>query len=163
MNNPSPDPEFISNQGKMEIPKMLEYPWMKIAELELGVTEIPGPGDNPRIVEYLESTTLGNPDNENDETPWCSAFVTWCLEQAGVESTHSAWARSYLNWGREPADDEFGKGVVVVLSRGANSGHIGFLDDWNDESVKLLGGNQGNAVSYACFPKDRVLGWRVPV
>lgn len=138
------------------------YPWMEIAYHELGVAEVPGPGDNPRVVEYLQSTTLGAPDNENDETPWCSAFVNWCITQAGLQGTDSAWARSWLEWGREPESPDEWKGCICVLSRGTNSGHVGFLVDWDDEQVKLLGGNQSDAVSEAWFPVERVLGYRVP-
>jgi len=155
------EPEWIKNTRRMKI-KMKEYPWFKIAECELGVREVPGGGDNPRIVEYLESTNIGQPDNQNDETPWCSAFANWCMEQAGIKGTRSAWARSWLDWGREPTDEEFDKGVIVILERGTNSGHVGFLDDWNGEQVRLLGGNQSDAVGYAWFPMERVLGWRVP-
>ena len=50
----------------------------------------------------------------------------------------------------------------MVLERGANSGHVGFLEDWDDNRVRLLGGNQGNAVGSAWFPLSRVLGYRVP-
>jgi uncharacterized protein (TIGR02594 family) len=142
---------------------VIEYPWMKIAQSKLGIHEIPGPGANAFIVECLKSTTLGRPDNLSDETPWCSAFANRIMELAGYQGTRSAWARSWLDWGREPADAEFGKGVIVILERGANSGHVGFLEDWDDEgNVKLLGGNQGNAVSEAWFPYYRVIGWRVP-
>jgi uncharacterized protein (TIGR02594 family) len=144
--------------------KMDKHPWFKIAQQEIGVEEVPGPGDNPRIVEYLESTSLGSPESENDETPWCSAFVNWCMEQAGIKGTNSAWARSWLKWGREPdmeKPDEWA-GCVVILSRGANSGHVGFLDDYDSDRVRLLGGNQGDKVGYAWFPMDRVLGYRIP-
>ena len=34
--------------------------------------------------------------------------------------------------------------------------------DWEDNRVRLLGGNQGNAVSKAWFPLSRVPGYRVP-
>jgi uncharacterized protein (TIGR02594 family) len=144
---------------------MIEYSWMAIAREKLGIHEIPGPKANAFIVECLKSTTIGRPDNQSDETPWCSAFANRVMQLAGYEGTNSAWARSWLDWGREPADEEFGEGVVVVLARGANSGHVGFLEDWTDEDggrVKLLGGNQGNAVSYTWFPMSRVLGWRIP-
>ena len=141
---------------------MIEYPWMAIARKKLGIHEIPGPGADACIVECLESTTIGRPDNKSDETPWCSAFTNRVMEMAGYDGTKSAWARSWLDWGREPADAEFGAGVVVVLARGSNSGHVGFLEDWDDGRVKLLGGNQGNAVSEAWFPMSRVLGYRVP-
>lgn len=146
---------------------MIEYPWMQVARSKLGIHEISGPRANSFIVECLKSTTLGRPDNQSDETAWCSAFANRIMELAGYEGTGSAWARSWLGWGREPADAEFGKGVVVILERGPNSGHVGFLEDWDDPDlpnarVKLLGGNQGNAVSYNWFPANRVIGWRVP-
>ena len=97
-----------------------------------------------------------------DETAWCSAFVNRILQLAGVKGTNSAWARSWLDWGREPTDDEFGEGVIVVLERGPSSGHVGFLEDWQEDRVQILGGNQGDAVSEAWFPMSRVLGYRVP-
>ena len=141
---------------------MIAYPWMAIARSKLGIHEIPGPKANTFIVECLKSTTLGYPDNQADETPWCSAFANRVMQLAGYEGTGSAWARSWLEWGREPTDEEVGAGVVVVLARGPNAGHVGFLEDWDDDRVKLLGGNQGDAVSCAWFPMDRVLGWRIP-
>jgi len=141
---------------------MIEYTWLEIAKNEVGVEEVPGPGDNPRIVEYLESTNLGEPDNQNDETPWCSAFVNWCVRQAGLEGTNSAWARSWLEWGKEQELGDSWVGCICVLERGPTSGHVGLLVSYDDDRVKLLGGNQGNAVSYAWFPMERVLGYRVP-
>jgi uncharacterized protein (TIGR02594 family) len=136
---------------------------MEIAEQKIGEHEIPGSGANAFIVECLESTTLGYPENQSDETPWCSAFVNWCVTQSGVQGTDSAWARSWLGWGREPTDEEFGEGVIVILERGANSGHVGFLSDWDDDRIKLLGGNQSDTVCYSWFPMSRVIGYRVPV
>jgi uncharacterized protein (TIGR02594 family) len=145
----------------------MESPWFEVAEKELGVHEIPGPRSEKRIQEYIASTTYPDPNPDDSEVPWCSCFVNWCMEQAGIKGTDSAWARSWLNWGREPTDDDgVGKGAVVVLERGANSGHVGFLDDWDyvngNGRVRLLGGNQGNKVGYAWFPMERVLGYRIP-
>ena len=47
---------------------------------ELGVQEDTGPGSNPRVIEYLHSTTLEGGAASTDETPWCSAFVNWCVD-----------------------------------------------------------------------------------
>jgi len=138
------------------------HPWMEIARQEEGVKEVPGSGDNPRIVEYLQSTTLGTPENENDETPWCSAFVNWCVIQVGFEGTNSAWARSWLDWGQEADWNNLQGGEIVVLSRGTSSGHVGFYTDSTDETVTLLGGNQNNQVCEAEFSQSRILGIRVP-
>jgi uncharacterized protein (TIGR02594 family) len=141
---------------------MTEYPWMEIAESKLGEHEIPGPEANEFIVECLESTTLGAPENQTDETPWCSAFVNRVVQLGGYDGTNSAWARSWLEWGREPESEDEWPGCVCILERGPTSGHVGFLVDWDANRVKLLGGNQGNAVSEAWFPMSRVLGYRVP-
>ena len=94
-----------------------DFPWLPIALAEQGVKEYPGDGDNPRIVEYLQSTTLEAPMRTNDETAWCSAFVNWCVERAGYEGTDSAWAKSWLNWGK--AIPKPRRGCVVILTRGA--------------------------------------------
>ena len=94
--------------------------------------------------------------------PGARPLPTGSWNWPGIDGTKSAWARSWLDWGREPTDAEFGEGVIVVLERGANSGHVGFLEDWDDNRVRLLGGNQGNAVGSAWFPLSRVLGYRVP-
>lgn len=45
-----------------------QFPWFSIAYAEIGVREVLGSGDNPRVVEYLRSTTLEAPYNSNDET-----------------------------------------------------------------------------------------------
>jgi uncharacterized protein (TIGR02594 family) len=135
---------------------------MSIARSKLGIREIPGPGAEAFIVECLKSTTLPAPYNRSDETFWCAAFANRILQLGGIKTINSARARDWLDWGREPADEEFGPGVVVILERGEDGGHIGFLEDWDDNRVKLLGGNQADSVRYAWFPQDRVLGWRIP-
>jgi uncharacterized protein (TIGR02594 family) len=135
---------------------------LRIAEQDYGVAEIPGPKNNPKIVAYHASTDTG-PDSE--DTSWCSSAVNFWVEKAGYKGTGSKAARSWLDWGREPNDDEY-KGCICVLWRGSPDGwqgHVGLLVDWTDDQVCLLGGNQNNRVSRAWFPVERVLGYRVPV
>lgn len=135
-----------------------KYPWMEIAEHELGVHEIPGPEAEDRIVEYHSHTSL---EATSDEVPWCAAFCCFCLEKAGFDSPHSARARDFLGWGREPEKGEY-RGCICILERGSG-GHVGFLQDWSDEdTVTLLGGNQGDKVCYATYDMGRVLGYRIP-
>ena len=132
---------------------------LEIALGEYGEKEISGSKDNPRIVEYHKATTLAADD---DETPWCASFVSWCLERAGLQSSDSAAARSYLTWGKEIKDPVLG--CVVVLKRdGAPwAGHVGFYINECNGLVYLLGGNQANMVNIAGFDKSRVLGYRLP-
>lgn len=132
--------------------------WLSIARTELGVAEIPGADHNERILEYHATTTLRA---TTDETPWCSSFACWVMERAGYQSTRSAAARSWLQWGRKL--DAPTEGCIVVLKRGAPpSGHVGFFVGEDANRVRLLGGNQGNRVSEAWFPRADVLGYRIP-
>jgi uncharacterized protein (TIGR02594 family) len=138
----------------------------EIARGEEGIKETPGRGDNPEVVKYLKSCTSlnGSSAQSNDETAWCSAFVNWCVEQAGMEGTESAMARSWRRWGKAISDPV--EGCIVVLSRGSNPahGHVGFFVDERPGEIKLLGGNQRDQVKESWFSKSRVLrnGYRVP-
>lgn len=137
-----------------------EFKWMEIARAEIGVKEMAGGQDNPRIVEYHQHTSLHAKD---DETPWCAAFVNWVMDQAGLGTTHRANARSFLSL---PNRCELKPGAIAILKRGNNpaQGHVGFVVDvrLEDRSFLLLGGNQGNAVSIQEFPIDRLIECRWP-
>jgi uncharacterized protein (TIGR02594 family) len=140
---------------------------MAFAEKEKGVSEIPGSGNNPRVLEYLRSTTnLGVSATSKDETPWCSAFVNWCLEQAGYERTKNALARSWLDWGQKI--DTPRRGCIVVFQREKKFGHVGFYLEETATHIKVLGGNQQNPetaifeVSEKYYPKTDFLGYRIP-
>ena len=138
---------------------MQQPSWMAEAWRELGQSELPGSADNPRIVAMFDE--LGHPD-QSDETAWCAAFVGACLERAGISSTRSLRARSYLEWG--VAADNPQAGAIVVLRRGSDPtlGHVGFLIGTTDAAIIVLGGNQSNAVTVATFDRDLVLGFRIP-
>jgi uncharacterized protein (TIGR02594 family) len=130
-------------------------PWMKIAMREEGVTEVSGIGNNPRILEYHETTSLRTADAKNDSTHWCSSFVNWCMEQAGEEGTDSAWAIDWNDWQEELISPRVG--CIVVLSRknkGTNGGHVGFCLSERDTDIEVLGGNQGDKVSRSFYPKN---------
>lgn len=137
----------------------MEQPrWLAGAWADLGQREIAGRADNPRIHAYFEDVGASHPD----EVPWCAAFVGACLERAGLESTRSLMARSYLGWGAEIGEGKVG--AIAVFSRGSDpaAGHVGFLLGETDDSLILLGGNQSDAVTVAAFPKARLLGLRWP-
>ncbi|MBB3773151.1 uncharacterized protein (TIGR02594 family) [Angulomicrobium tetraedrale] len=131
------------------------------AELAQNVAEIPGPQAHPRILMY-HATTTGR--FRSDETAWCSSFVNYCVEQAGMHGTDSAAARYWhdTGWGRDVTAAPM-EGDIVVFSRtggGAEpgSGHVGFYLDADASSLRILGGNQGNRISIGRYPKDGQLG-----
>ena len=137
-------------------------PWYELAKIEevTGVEEVRGSRHNPRILEYHATTSLQAND---DETPWCSSFVNWCIVQCGLKGTNSALARSWATW-QAPLDAPR-EGCIVVLSRTANPafGHVAFYAGERPGSrVLLLGGNQGDQVAYSTYPKSRIISMRWP-
>lgn len=136
--------------------------WFARAHRELGIKERPGTAHHPRILEYHAATRL---HAKEDEVPWCSAFLCWVFEGLDIASTRSAAARSWLSWGR-PLERPL-PGCVVVLARPSldnpQSAHVALwtgVED--DDTLSLLGGNQGNAVTIKRYPKSRVLSYRWP-
>lgn len=134
--------------------------WIVEAWREFGQKEIPGSAHNPRILEIFKDA--GHPQTASDEVAWCAAFAGACLERAGVGSTRSLRARSYLDWGR--STDRGRLGVIAVFSRGSDpaAGHVGFWVGETDHQILVLGGNQANSVSVAWIDKSRLLGLRLP-
>lgn len=133
----------------------------KISEEFLGIQEIPGSNHAPEILEMFAQS--GHSWVQDDETPWCAAFVGMVLAVAGIQGTNSLAARSYLDWGEEVAPEDVQQGDIVVLWRGSPSswqGHVGFVHAIREDTVEILGGNQGNAVNIQAYPLSRVLGYR---
>ena len=137
-----------------------EPAWLALARRELGVTEVPGPSDNARILGFFRD--VGHGEVRHDEVAWCAAFVGACLERSGTRSTRSLMARSYLSWGHALAQPQ--PGCIVVLKRGLDPrfGHVGFYLGHAGGTVQLLGGNQANSVRIAAYPQSRVLSYRWP-
>lgn len=146
--------------ASVQEPLTSEFAWMLIAAAEQGVAEVPGSTSSARIAEYLRSTLLDEVLARTDETPWCSAFVNWCVERAGYEGTDSAWARSWLKWGRTLETPT--PGCIAVFTRGASNGHVAFFVSESESHIQVLGGNQGNRVCIAEYARDRLLGYREP-
>ncbi|PUA28431.1 MAG: hypothetical protein B0W54_18455 [Cellvibrio sp. 79] len=133
--------------------------WLKIAYREEGVTEVGGSEHNPRILEYHASTRLNKIKAAKDETAWCSSFVNWCIEKAGLEGTNSAWALDWDNWGIKLQKPTLG--CVVVFSRTGvtnSGGHVGFYIDEGPSTIEVFGGNQRNSVNTSNYPKNGISG-----
>lgn len=121
-----------------------------------------GKGEAPDRDDLRKYLATGGADLDPKTTAWCAAFVNSSLGQAGIKGTGSNMARSFLKWGEETKEPA--KGDLAVFSRGnPNSpfGHVGFFDSMTpDGKIRVLGGNQGNAVSYAAYDPGKLLGFR---
>lgn len=135
-------------------------------DLHAGVFEIPGRENHYRILEYHGYTEL---EAKKDEVSWCSAAVCAWHEESDIESTRSAAARSWLEWGVAVDRMDARPGDVVVewrVSPGAWQGHVYLLADWPTNPLNLtgVGGNQREGgVDCVCIRErlvDKVLGIR---
>ncbi len=138
--------------------------WLTIARAEVGQKEIAGAAANPRILAYWKAVDYTPPDG--DETAWCSAFVNWCMQEAGLSGTRQPNARSWEKYGKELTKPE--NGCIAVLWRGSKDGwqgHVAFYVGPGSKpgTIRLLGGNQGNSVNVSEYPASQVLSYRAPV
>lgn len=121
--------------------------------------EFVGSKHNPEVLKYFDE--IGHAWVNDDETPWCSAFMNWCAMNAGLERSAKLDARSWLNVGEVTHAPETGD--VCILWRGTPAGwqgHVGIFVCKKEGQVYLLGGNQGDTVCVAPYAESRVLGYR---
>lgn len=135
---------------------------MKLARDLLGTREVSGPTGNPKIMEMYRSVC--HDWVKDDSTAWCAAFVGHCLEKSGIRSTRLLTARSYLSFGQEIEPSKAREGDIVIFTRGHSAwqGHVAFYVSQTATQIRVLGGNQSNAVTMANYPKSRLIGVRRP-
>jgi uncharacterized protein (TIGR02594 family) len=126
-------------------------PWMAVAreQMESGVSETPAGRNTAQIQAYFSEIGMAQAP---DDTPWCAAFVAYCMKRCGndtiaasVDDSTAAGTKFWEGWGDPSSDDPPRVGAVVVLKPQGSSGHVGFAAEGSTkEVVKLLGGNQGS-------------------
>lgn len=126
-----------------------------------GVKEIKGKYSNPRIMEMFTAT--GKEWVKDDATAWCSAYVNWVAITKGYEASGELNARSWLKVGESIEKDDLKQGDIIIFwreSRRSWKGHVAFYIGEDEENYHVLGGNQGDTVKIAPYPKSRFLGAR---
>lgn len=143
----------MTAQAKTDNPR-----WLDLAIAEIGTVEVPGPGSNPKVVQYYIDVTG---KKFQDAVPWCAAFVGAMLTRAGEKSSGSLMARSYLRWGDKCAAKP---GAIAVFPRGNSKtmGHVNFVERVSGNSLVCVGGNQSDAVNRRTYRKSSALGFRWP-
>ncbi|EOC1317134.1 TIGR02594 family protein [Cronobacter turicensis] len=132
--------------------------WIEEASKHLGLREIKGPQHNAEILQFWRD--IKRSGIKDDETPWCAAFVGAMLERSGIRSTRFESAKSYLEWGETLNEARYG--CIVVFNR-SGGGHVGFVvGETSAGELRVLGGNQSDAVNIQAFPLERVAGYRWP-
>jgi uncharacterized protein (TIGR02594 family) len=134
------------------------------------VRERAGSKDNPYVVAWLEDAGIAD---AHDEIAWCGAFARFIIGRVlGLPvPARPARARSWLLAGRPIELDDAQPGDIIVFSRGGAEvqpgpevldapGHVAFFVSATADSVRVLGGNQGNQVCEQVLPRSRFLGAR---
>lgn len=127
----------------------------------LGVTEIPGPAHNDMILEFLsvcerDGKRIGQ-WLRTDETPWCAAFVSWCLIRASrfISLSREQWPHLPRAAVRECWTDAISRGTAVAAPR-IRSGEVELYP--GDELVFTRGGAGATRYDAGAFSVTRGYG-----
>lgn len=147
---------------------------------EYGTLEVPGPGDNPKILGWADELGDRQGTNysrwaatwyEDDSIPWCGLFMAVVAQRAGkTPPTKYLSALEWMNFGRSLQKTEAALGDVLVFSR-AGGGHVGLYVAENGGHFHVLGANQGDVstgrtrdtVGITPIEKGRCVGVRRPL
>lgn len=125
----------------------LRYSVWLIAYSQVGVEEHGGPNRGKEVEAYLASTGLGG------GYPWCAAFTTWCLKNAGWTGslpTYSAYVPSWEAWGQTKGyiipytKARMGDFVTYQFDNDAESDHIGVVTRKTASTLYAIEGNTSN-------------------
>jgi hypothetical protein len=132
--------------GEPEVVTFVEEPQLtdtraEVAEVyksQVGVRERTGNNDGKDVEKYLKSVGLGK------GFAWCAAFVHWCLIEAGVKNTITAWSPTahnkknivyFNNKFKKPAQQA--DVITLYYSSKGRIGHTGFFDHMQSESMTV--------------------------
>lgn len=137
-----------------------EPAWLTLARGDIGTVEGVGKSNNPKVVRFFADA--GFAGVKDDAVAWCAASVGAWLTRAGRKPSGSLAARSYEFWGVGLAEPRLG--CIGVKRRGSSSwqGHVGIVVGASRDKVLMVGGNQGDAVTIAAFPRSEFTGFRWP-
>ncbi|MBP2490859.1 uncharacterized protein (TIGR02594 family) [Rhizobium leguminosarum] len=104
---------------------------------------------NPIVVLFFAAT---NTKPAGDTTPWCAAFLNWCLARSGLTGTNSAGSQSFANWGTTvwsagsdiPGRAKAGDVAVFRHKSDPAHGHVAFFEAVSSDqpdSIVVIGGN----------------------
>lgn len=124
---------------------------------EYGTKEVPGAGDNPKILAWAQEVgSRVGIDYSADSIPWCGLFMGVVAKRAGyTPPTICVRASEWAKFGN-PAQKAMLGDVCVLTRRGG--GHVALYvgESEDGQYYYLLGGNQADAVNIKMFPVNRI-------
>jgi uncharacterized protein (TIGR02594 family) len=140
-------------------PAELMPPWMAEMYRKKGLHE---GRDNAALSAWLKiGKFLGNPAR----LPWCgdaieSAIVKTLPDEPVPDNPF--WAQGWAKFGIKARPSDIG--AIGVIRWSAKAGHVGIVAEYDSvrQRVKLLGGNQSNAITLSWFDLDNFIAFRWP-
>ncbi len=134
---------------------------MELALKEYFVRETASPTtSNPRVLEYFAAAGASWVKDDSLNA-WCSAFMNWLAKTAGLATTRSLLARSWLDVGQPTETPEIGDLVVFWRdSIESGHGHVSLFIKKEGDYIVCLGGNQSDEVNISRYLASRVMGYR---
>lgn len=131
----------------------------------LGLKEVPGKASSPVILRMAEDMGLSKIYTD-DDLSWCALFVNYLIRITGKPPVdlkgdlyNALRAKWLAKWGQPVARGDERLGDLVVLKRNGG-GHVCLWIAETEKGFVGLGGNQGNSVTFAEFPKERIIAIR---
>ncbi|ARS29092.1 TIGR02594 family protein [Sphingomonas sp. KC8] len=133
----------------------------------LGVTETPGPGNNPVIMKWCAELNKAGVDVKAytvDSIAWCGLFMAIVALRASKPVVAGPlWARNWAKFGTKSPLPSLGDVLVFVREGGGHVGiYIGEDGDEKTGTYHVLGGNQSDAVTITRIAKKRCIAVRRP-
>jgi uncharacterized protein (TIGR02594 family) len=151
----------------MILPKQYEWllaepaPKMLLEFLKIyGITETPGDGDNPVILDWAKECGIKN--YKHDATAWCGLEMAVIAKRAGKQlPAGPLWALNWALFGNKVTDGP--KLGDVLVFRREGGGHVGLYIGEDDTCFHVAGGNQGDKSSIVRKPIGRIYAIRRPI
>ncbi len=147
--------EIDSNQAQL----------LNFSASNYGLSDCLGDSSNNKVLQFFIET--GHPEIIDDETSWCSAYMSWCVQHVkleGVKNESNLSAKSWLLVGEEVIGTPQTGDIVIFWREKKNSwqGHVSIFinEDSVTHQVFCLGGNQDDKVCVKAYPSEQVLGFR---
>lgn len=132
-------------------------PWMAEMHRKMGLHEV---RDNAALSEWLRSwgRYLGNPK----DLPWCGDAIESCIAKTLPKEplpSNPFFAQAWKDFG---IDVGYIVGAIGVIRWTPTSGHVGIVAEVTPTRIKLIGGNQTNAINISSFPREKFIAGRWP-
>lgn len=146
----------------MNLPKEYEWLYKELgprllveALKDYGLKEVPGTKNDPTIMKWAKDLKISW--YTADSIPWCGLAMGAWAEHAGYgfDKNKLLAAKEWANWGDKIDKDKAMLGDVLTFTR-TGGGHVGLYISENDKQFCVLGGNQGDSVSFTWIDKSRL-------